>query len=159
MAQKTICHICGHKFKEKGEFDARNCPRCDANLDNANAETALFTDRGNFIAKGLIKGNFAGQLTLTNKRIVFVKDSNSGIIVGALFGAIGQAIAMSLTRNGSKAPAHIIERSDIVTAVEGKVALGKFLNITTKDDSLYRLSLQNKRRAEWLENLGTTVAP
>ena len=157
MAEKIICHICGRKFKEKG-FEVSSCPRCAADLRNEHHEHIILSERGGLLAKGAVKGNYSGILILTDKRIVFVHDSSSRYVIGFFFGVLGSALAMAATSGGSKKPAITLQRTDITSAAEGKRALARMLDITTKDGTLYRLSIPKKRIEDWLERLAAPVA-
>ena len=157
MTNKIICHICDRKFKDK-DGETTSYPRCGADVRNINKEHVLITERGGLVAKGAIKGSFSGIVTLTNTRIVFVRDSSSSQVVGYLFGAIGALIAMALSSGGSRKPAFTVQRTDITSAVAGKRMLTKMVDVTTKDGSLYRYSLRKNNIEDWIESLNSPTA-
>jgi|GEM_PF-6252291 len=156
MANKTICNICGLKFKNP-DGEARNCPRCDADVRNANNEILLISERGGLICAGEVKGNFSGTLMLTDKRILLIHDSAAYYAFGFLFGALGSLIAMGFSGSSSKKPAIVVHRAEITSMEDTKRGLGRLLDLTTRDGNVYRLSLAKKRLADWRAHLETPM--
>ena len=156
MANKTICNVCGFKFKDP-DGEARRCPRCEADVRNPHSEILLISERGGLIATGAVKGNFSGTLMLTDKRILLIHDSTAYYAFGFLFGALGSLLAMGFASNGSKKPAIVVHRADITAMEDTKRGLGRLLDLTTRDGSLYRISLVKKRLADWRAHLETPM--
>jgi len=147
---KFTCHICDHKSKSEEEI--RECLRCGADMVNTGAEYVEKKSYGPMISKALPKESGQGYFFLTNKRLIFIKDSNTG--TGAMMGGlIGAAIEAGINKaQGGNKLGCSIDRGDIQSATECKVALlSKGIELTTRDGNSYKVKMRSWK--EWKETL------
>jgi len=135
---KTTCYLCGEVTKS--ENVPKNCPRCGANLEDPKQEWVIKKVNCQYSASRKMPGNI-GSLYLTNKRLLWINNSNAMLYGGGLVGAL----IASRQKWGFSLPL-----TDVEYFEDSKFGLFiKAFIITAQDGSLYRLSA--KPREEWQE--------
>jgi len=140
---KVICHICSITLKFDDVPSA--CVNCGTDWLNTHVEE-LKAGFGCTLAKNKEKGtrSMEGFLRVTNKRVLFVKESDGGVIVGQ--GVLGWLLA-SFVAHGLNKRAEKNKRlgfdillESITSAEVANEKKNKGFIITTKDGSEYKLN-------------------
>jgi len=151
---KIICHICSAVIKS--EQPAEYCPRCLTNLANPN-EKLLKSMNGSVFGNDANIGTGAfgadsGDLILTSKRLIALKEKMSdAILAGALgsLGAIGGAVSGVFSNEQKRHFSFEIPLESVAAVEDAKFGLFKAILVRVNDGQAYRMKMPKREKDEW----------
>ena len=135
---KTMCHICGSKIKNGTMLPF--CEACGADLLNPMYETTYKQVRTSY-------DGWDGVLIITNKRLLFIKQTNVSM---GMFGVVGVLIGKAIysKMHGPKIGFSIAPNT--ITSLElTKVGFAERLTMQINNGVQIKLGLNKKIAEEW----------
>jgi len=139
---KTVCHVCEKMMKSEDSIAA--CTRCAANLANPTDE--IVQKKAHCQSSVNALPGWTGWLYLTNKRLLWIKDTSTGI-GAAIGGLVGELIESAVTAGKNKV-GFSIPLDDIVSVEDGKFGLfAKAIIVNTKAGVAHKLGVKSDWKA------------